>query len=152
MDNDNEFIIRPGRMGADRTGFRGSVIRAANLAQAGGAAARLGRAGPGFTGKRLGRGNGAGTVLASRTRGIGTRRRVMVKARIVKLGVTGRGAAAAHLRYVQRDGVTRSGDPGELYDARGDKVDGRALLDRADGDRHSSASSSRRKTGRSMRT
>jgi len=123
-------------MGSGRKGFRGGVIRAANLAQAGGVAARSASTGSSFTGKRLGRGNGAGTVLASRTKGVGTRRRVMVKARIVKLGVTGRGAATAHLRYVQRDGVTRSGDPGELYDARGDQADGRAFLDRADVDRH----------------
>ena len=123
-------------MGSGRKGFRSSVIRAANLAQAGGAAARLGRAASAFTGARLGRGNGAGTVLASRSPNGGLRRRVMVKARIVKLGGSGRGGFAAHLRYVQRDGVTRSGDPGELYNARGDKADGRAFLDRADGDRH----------------
>jgi type IV secretory pathway VirD2 relaxase len=123
-------------MGSGRKGFRASVIRTLNLARAGGAAAKPGRAGSSFTGKRLGRGNGAGAVLAARQPGGASRRRVMVKARIVKLGVTGRGAAAAHLRYIQRDGVTRSGDPGELYDARGDKADGRAFLDRADGDRH----------------
>ena len=136
MDQENDFMLRPGRMGSGRRGFRASVIRATNLAQAGGAAARFGRANPKFTGSRLGRGNGAGAVLASRSPGSGMRRRVMVKARIVKLAGTGRGGAAAHLRYIQRDGVTRSGDPGELYDARGDAADGRAFLDRADGDRH----------------
>lgn len=123
-------------MGSGRKGFRGSVIRAVNLAQAVGAAARSGRAGPKFTGKRLGRGNGAGAVLASRKMGGASHRRVMVKARIVRLGGAGRGAAAAHLRYVQRDGVTRSGDPGELYDIHSDNADGLAFLDRADGDRH----------------
>ena len=136
MDQDNEFIIRPGRVKSGRQGFRAEVIRAANLARAGGAAARSGRAGSGFTGKHLGRGTGAGAVLASRQPGGSSRRRVVVKSRIVKLGAKGRGAAAAHLRYIQRDGVTRSGDPGELYDARGDKADGRAFLDRGDGDRH----------------
>jgi type IV secretory pathway VirD2 relaxase len=136
MDHDNEFIIRPGRMASDRKGFRGSVIRAVHLARAGGAAARSGRAGPTFNGKRLGRGNGAGAVLASRKFGGPSHRRVMVKVRIVKLRGTGRGAAAAHLRYVQRDGVTRSGDAGELYDIHSDKADGRAFLDRADGDHH----------------
>jgi len=136
MDQENDFMLRPGRVASGRRGFRASVIRATNLAQAGGAAARLGRAAPKFTGARLGRGNGAGTVLASRSPGGGMRRRVMVKARIVKLGGTGCGAAAAHLRYVQRDGVTRSGDPGELYDARGDVADGRAFLDRTGDDRH----------------
>ncbi|TKB23003.1 MAG: conjugal transfer protein TraI, partial [Mesorhizobium sp.] len=41
-----------------------------------------------------------------------------------------------HLRYLQRDGVTREGDPGELYGADSDRVDGKAFIDRADGDRH----------------
>ena len=38
-------------------------------------------------------------------------RRVMVKARVVKLsGAKAVGAAQAHLRYLQRDGTTRDGD------------------------------------------
>jgi type IV secretory pathway VirD2 relaxase len=45
-------------------------------------------------------------------------------------------AAGAHLRYIQRDGVTREGERGRLYDGRGDEADGKAFLDRADGDRH----------------
>ncbi|TIL84722.1 MAG: conjugal transfer protein TraI, partial [Mesorhizobium sp.] len=44
--------------------------------------------------------------------------------------------ARAHLRYLQRDGVTREGAPGELYGADSDRVDGKAFIDRADGDRH----------------
>jgi hypothetical protein len=38
-------------------------------------------------------------------------RRVIVKARIVRLKVTGR-AADAHIRYLQRDGTTREGERG----------------------------------------
>ncbi len=40
-------------------------------------------------------------------------------------------AAAAHLRYVQRDGVTREGAPGRLYDAERDHADGKAFLERS---------------------
>ncbi|MGE0851993.1 MAG: DUF3363 domain-containing protein [Hyphomicrobiaceae bacterium] len=46
------------------------------------------------------------------------------------------GAARAHLRYIQRDGVTREGEPGRLYDARSDDADGSAFLDRSDADPH----------------
>ena len=45
-------------------------------------------------------------------------------------------AARAHLCYVQRDGVTRQGQPGELYDAASDEADGKAFLERSGGDRH----------------
>ena len=50
------------------------------------------------------------------------------------VGIMGKGIAAAraHMRYVQRDGVTREGAPGQLYDAGADKADGRAFIDRAE--------------------
>ncbi|HEV2549405.1 MAG TPA: relaxase/mobilization nuclease RlxS [Stellaceae bacterium] len=90
-----------------------------------------------FHGNRIGRGSGVGRVLTSRDRYAAFRvRRVIIKSRIVKLAGKGLKAARAHLRYVQRDGVTREGQPGELYNAREDRVDGRAFLERADGDRH----------------
>jgi type IV secretory pathway VirD2 relaxase len=71
---------------------------------------------------------------------------VTVKARIVKLnpqrgGTRGRqfvGAKAVdvHLRYLQRDGVTRDGENGQAYSAERDVEDGRAVLERGRGDRH----------------
>jgi type IV secretory pathway VirD2 relaxase len=76
-------------------------------------------------------------VLASRDRYAAFRsRRAIVKSRIVKLGGNGAKAALAHLRYIQRDGVTRDGEPGQLYSAELDRAEGRAFLDRAGGDRH----------------
>jgi type IV secretory pathway VirD2 relaxase len=64
-------------------------------------------------------------------------RRVMVKARVVKLsGVKAAGAAAAHLRYLQRDGVSRDGEQGRFYSTFSDDVDGKAFLERGAGDRH----------------
>ena len=56
-----------------------------------------------------------------------------MKARYVKMRVGSR-AAAVHLRYLQRDGVTREGSPGQLYSATADRADGRAFLDRSGGD------------------
>src|SRR3546814_8477629 len=51
------------------------------------------------------------------------------------MGRVGLKGARTHLRYIQRDGVTRDGLPGELYDADSDRADGRAFLERSDGDR-----------------
>jgi type IV secretory pathway VirD2 relaxase len=45
------------------------------------------------------------------------------------------GGLQAHVRYLQRDGTTRDGQPGQLFDADGD-ADGRAFAERCDGDRH----------------
>lgn len=64
-------------------------------------------------------------------------RRVMVKARVVKLaGANATGAAQAHLRYLQRDGVTREGEHGRFYSTFNDDVDGKAFLERGQHDRH----------------
>ncbi|WP_040843727.1 relaxase/mobilization nuclease RlxS, partial [Nitrospirillum viridazoti] len=89
------------------------------------------------SGARKGRGAGVGRVLASRDQFSAYRqRRVIIKSRIVKLAGKGMAGARAHLRYIQRDGVTREGLPGQLYGADQDKVEGRPFLDRAEGDRH----------------
>src|SRR6267154_2538995 len=62
-------------------------------------------------------------------------RRVMVKSRSVRAaGKNGR--AAAHLRYIQRDGTSRDGERGRLYSATQDRTDGDAFLDRGRDDRH----------------
>jgi len=90
-----------------------------------------------FHGSQIGRGASVGRVLGSRDRHAAFRgRRVVVKSRIVKLAGKGVKGALAHLRYVQRDGVTRDGQPGQLYSSEQDRADGKAFLERADGDRH----------------
>jgi type IV secretory pathway VirD2 relaxase len=64
-------------------------------------------------------------------------RRVMVKARVVKLsGAKAAGAAQAHLRYLQRDGASREGEQGRFYSTFSDDADGKAFLERGAGDRH----------------
>ena len=50
-------------------------------------------------------------------------RRVIVKARYSRLTGGNIGPAQAHLRYVLRDGTTREGTPGRLYDLTGDDAD-----------------------------
>jgi type IV secretory pathway VirD2 relaxase len=132
-DTDDEFKVRLGRIG-NRRGRKaiGYVKRVRKIAQ---------KAGIGttrrifdFTGSRIGRGYAQGTVSASR-RSAG-QRRVVIKARIVRIKAGNAGAVRAHLRHVQRDGVTREGNPGELYDESRDHVDGKAFAERREGDRH----------------
>lgn len=90
-----------------------------------------------FDGSRIGRGAGTGRLLASRDLYSALRgRRIIIKARLIRLGGSSPQGARAHLRYLQRDGVTREGAPGDLYSALQDRCDGGAFLDRCNGDRH----------------
>tara|TARA_R110000868_G_scaffold18003_2_gene78257 strand:+ start:3794 stop:5737 length:1944 start_codon:yes stop_codon:yes gene_type:complete len=128
--SDDPFTLWLGRVGQDRPfahRMRGAVNRA------GGTVAR--KASP-FTGARIGRGAGVGRLIASRGSGASGGRRVVVKARIVKLAGKGAAGAVAHLRYLQRDGTTREGERGTLYGRESDAVDGKQFLERGSGDRH----------------
>lgn len=132
---DDDFEPYLGKIGSQRSArertYLQRVLHAANLAGGGR------RKASGFLGNRIGRGGGIARVLASRDRYAAYRqRRVVTKSRIAKLAGKGFPAARAHLRYIQRDGVTREGQPGELYNAEHDRVDGKAFLDRCEGDRH----------------
>lgn len=140
MRYDDEFEPRLGKI-RSRSGKRGrrylhQVLRAVALAGGKvGSGSKPGRSA--FQGNRIGRGAGVGRVLAARDRYSAYRvRRAIVKTRIVKIGKGGLKAARTHLRYIQRDGVTREGLPGELYDSDNDRADGKAFLQRSDGDRH----------------
>lgn len=131
-DTDDEFKVRPGRIGNRRGKAIGYVKRVRKIAhKAGiGTAQRT----PAFSGSRIGRGYAQGTVFAGRHPG--GQRRVVIKARIVRIKAGDPGAVRAHLRYVQRDGVTREGNPGELYDAGQDRADAKGFAERGEGDRH----------------
>jgi type IV secretory pathway VirD2 relaxase len=143
------------RIGAARgrpTSFVGEVHRA--IRRAGGNPNREPGTGKGG-GRFNARGRGAATALSLKDRsawsrdGSGARtraRRVAVKARVVKLNPQ-RGAARgrqfvsakavdAHLRYLERDGVTRDGGKGQVYSAERDVEDGHAFLERGRDDRH----------------
>jgi type IV secretory pathway VirD2 relaxase len=88
---------------------------------------------------RIGRGQAVASQLKRQAadRGSGRRsRRVVVKARIVRHKL-GSGASGAHLRYLQRDGTTRDGERGQLYGSEQDREDGKAFVERGEGDRHS---------------
>ncbi len=111
------------------------VLAATNLARGG--AAFAGRSRRQSAGSRIGRAAGIGRLLASRGRlSALERRRVVVKTRIVRLAGRGANAAAAHLRYLQRDGTTREGNRGALYGPERDAVEAKDFLARGAGDRH----------------
>ena len=63
-------------------------------------------------------------------------RRVVVKARVVKLKGAQSQALAAHLRYLQREGVTGDGHPGHAYSSFGERADAKAFIERSREDRH----------------
>jgi type IV secretory pathway VirD2 relaxase len=134
--SEDEFTPKLGKPGA-KDGKRlvkygGRVLAAARLA-----GSKTGVRSRRFDGSRIGRGASIGRLLSSRDRFAGARtRRAMVKVRLVRMAGSGLAAARAHLRYIQRDGVTREGNPGELYGRDLDAADGKAFLDRCADDRH----------------
>jgi type IV secretory pathway VirD2 relaxase len=130
---DDEFEVKLGRIGDRRAKRATSYLqRVRQEAQKVGLSSRRASS---FTGGRIGRGHADGATLAGRVRMAG-RRRVVIKARIVRIKAGDAGAVRAHLRYVQRDGVTRDGQPGELYDAESDRADSKAFTERSALDRH----------------
>lgn len=144
MTDDKDDIFKPklgrirSRGGARAKTYLNRVLN--RISAAGGKGFGTDNANRRFSGYRIGRGNDA-----LRQRRVGHRfgpsyRRVVIKSRIVKLagmgGGKGIGAARAHLRYIQRDGVSKEHDPGQLYDAARDVADGKEFLERSEGDRH----------------
>lgn len=143
---------RVGGMRRRPASFLGEVHQA--IRRAGGNPDLLGGTGKG-SGRFNARGRGAATALTLKDRsawsrdGSGARtraRRVAVKARVVKLNPQ-RGAARgrqfvsakavdAHLRYLEREGVTKDGEKGQAYSGERDVEDGRDFLDRGRDDRH----------------
>ena len=172
-DDSENFRVRPGRSRNGGAGINPRTrpfLKQVQIAvrKAGGDPRRIGsgaRSGDGRTGGTSGRFNARGRgakVVASFARQGGEgawqrdsagrfrARRVVVKARVVRLNPQAKGARApkmrgtmsravdAHLRYLERDGVTRDGDRGKAYSAFENEADGRAFVERGRGDRHQS--------------
>jgi type IV secretory pathway VirD2 relaxase len=150
--DEDQFELKLGRMRSRAGGLRRARSLQSQLI------GRIGRAGGDWKTAGLGSGNlrpsgrfnarGRGAKLApsvpsssgwsiDRISGMRVRaRRVMVKARVVKLAGKAAGAVAAHLRYLQRDGVSREGEHGRFYSTFSDNADGKAFLERGASDRH----------------
>ena len=130
---DDEFEVKLGRIDNRKAKRATSYLQRVRVeAQKAGMSPRRASS---FTGSRIGRGYAYGVTLTGQARTTG-KRRVLIKTRIVRIRTGDTGAARAHLRYVQRDGVTRDGQPGELYDAGSDRADGKAFTKRSASDRH----------------
>jgi len=134
--DDDRFRPRlrpPQDRGAGRSDrFVNRVLKAASKA---GPLSREGARGPsGSVGAKFGRGVVAARLVAGSQ---GPRsRRVTVKIRLVKVGMSGRPALQAHLRYIERAGVTPEGGPGQAYGPTTESADTDAFADSCVGDRH----------------
>ena len=121
-----------GKDGKKVVKYGGRILAAARLA-----GTKTGVRSRRFDGSRIGRGASMGRLLSSRDRLAGFRgRRAVVKASLIRLQGKAGQVARAHMRYIQRDGVTREGLPGELYGPEADRADGDDFLKRTAGDRH----------------
>lgn len=135
--DDDEFDVRPGR--SRDSGARtyrkadtlvGRVVQASRRA--------------GYTPLRVyggGRGtgrSGRGRNAVLRHRSNPSRRRVVVKARVVRhKGTRFRSAPLArHVVYLQREGIARDGSNGRMFDAGSEAIDGGAFAARCENDRH----------------
>ena len=137
--DDSDLRVRPGRIRSTRArgsqSFINQVLRAAKKAGHTGAATHFGAA------RGAGRGRsafGRGRLAFSRGRLFSNHRRVVVSARVVRhQGRAFRSAPlAAHITYLKREGVTRDGDPAQMFDRAGDEADATAFADRCKDDRH----------------
>jgi type IV secretory pathway VirD2 relaxase len=135
---ENEFRVRPGRPRAPKPpkpkSFIAQVLKAAR--KAGPPVQRSASSGRAHTPGRstFGRGRAA----FSRGRLFNPTRRVVVKARVVRhRGRSFRSAPlSAHLSYLKREGVSRDGERGVMFDAASDRADDRAFAERCEDDRH----------------
>jgi len=129
---DDDLYIRLGRIrsrGTQRT--RPFIAQALAAAEKAGGLARASRS----RARRSAFGRGRAASLAA-TRILTDRSRgVVVKARVVRHG-TKRAPLNAHLTYLRREGVTRDGGPGRMFDAERDDADHRAFAEHCEGDRH----------------
>lgn len=130
MAKNDDFSIRPGRIRSTRADrSKPFLAQALKAAQKAGGFSR----GSSRRGSTFGRGRAASLaasrLLNNRARG------AIVKARVVRQ-MRSPGALRAHIGYLQRDGITRDGAPGRLFDAAGDEADGRAFAERCEDDRH----------------
>lgn len=148
--DDDQFELRLGRIhsrGGRKPDMQAKIL--ARTARLGGNPRRIGSAPSAgakpHTGRFNARGRGAKFAAAfprdsgwsfDGRSGMSVRpRRVAVKARVVKLAGKA-GAVGAHLRYLERDGVSRDGEPGRFYSTFADEVDGKEFAERGSGDRH----------------
>ena len=129
MTRDDDLHIRLGRIRSRRSRSLPFIAQALAAAEkAGGFARPSRRARVGS----FGRGRAAGLAASGLT---DRSRRVVVKARVVRHRVN-RAPLTAHLTYLRREGVTKDGATGRMFDAERDDADHCAFAERCESDRH----------------
>lgn len=129
QDDELSFRPQPGKPQQRGQPFVNRVLRQANKAGTG----KPRKAGQ-QPGARLGRGHVAARFSAQQLPS--NARRVTIKARLVNLRQAGKRSTLSHLRYIERDGVSREGDPGQAYGPLTDQADLNAFEERGRDDRH----------------
>jgi type IV secretory pathway VirD2 relaxase len=128
-DDELRFRPQPGKPQQRGQPFVNQVLRQANKAGTG----KPRKAGH-QPGARLGRGHVAARFSWQQLPS--NARRVTIKTRLVNLRQAGKRSTLSHLRYIERDGVSREGDPGKAYGPLTDQADLNAFEERGRDDRH----------------
>lgn len=130
--NEREFKVKPAAPRSRDQRFLTRVLT--EISKAGGKILKPALSRTARTGARLGRGQVAAGMAG---RSLGARsRRVIIKTRLVVLKQAGARSTRTHLRYIERDGVSRDGERGQAYGPATDKADLSAFEERGLGDRH----------------
>ncbi|MFG9472250.1 relaxase/mobilization nuclease domain-containing protein [Pseudomonas aeruginosa] len=137
---DDDFRVRPSapknRGKGQGQSFVSKVLKQAGKASSGKSAVRRpGAAGTGQRpGSRLGRGHTAARFAGAKLTPMS--RRVTIKTLLVNHQRASPQSLAKHLRYIERDGVGRDGEPGRAYGPQTDEADLDAFKERCADDRH----------------
>ena len=134
---DDDFRIRPSAPKNRGQGFIAKVLQQTGKASSGKSSVRRTGAASGTgqrPGSRLGRGHTAARFAGAKLTPMS--RRVTIKTLLVNQQRASPQSLAKHLRYVERDGVGRDGEPGQAYGPQTDAADLDAFKERCADDRH----------------
>lgn len=140
---DDDFRVRPrapkNRGKGQGQSFVSKVLKQAGKASGGKSSMRHSAAGGGARagqrpGSRLGRGHTAARFAGAKLTPVS--RRVTIKTLLVNHQRASPQSLAKHLRYIERDGAGRDGEPGRAYGPQTDEADLDAFKERAADDRH----------------
>ncbi|RTT41014.1 DUF3363 domain-containing protein [Pseudomonas aeruginosa] len=137
---DDDFRIRPNTPKNQGKGFVSKVLK--QVGKAGGKSAvrrpalasGKGQHAGQRPGSRLGRGHTAARFAGSSLTPFS--RRVAIKTLLVNQRQASPRSLAKHLRYIERDGAGRDGEPGRAYGPQADEADLGAFKERCQDDRH----------------
>ena len=140
-DRRDDFRVRPSapknRGKGQGQSFVSKVLKQAGKASSGKSTVRRPASARGTgqrPGSRLGRGHTAARFAGAKLTPMS--RRVTIKTLLVNHQRASPQALAKHLRYIERDGVGRDGEPGQAYGPQADTADLDAFKERCAADRH----------------